>query len=280
MMTTLDSLQEVLQPLHQLPIRCFGFETKNEQIWYPMHWHRDIEMLYCVEDGLEVQVLQQVYHLQKGDLLFINSQEIHYTKGTIGNKIIVFQMTSSFFNRLNDDVFLRIDRDLLLKNSHISQIPQQLIEIYQLIEAKSQGYLLKVYSIIYNICYELVCHYRLENHDYKPLSKKHLNLMSDICDYIKNHLDQELSLTSLAQHFSYTPQYISSLFKKHLNISFLDYVNGLRVDQAIPLLLYSELSLTEIAKTCGFASPRAFNQIFYRHYHLLPHAYRQQNLKK
>lgn len=269
--------QEVLQPLSQLPIRCFTFVVKHGKInEWPMHWHRDIEILYCLEGTLEVQVKSQCYQLNQGDLLFINPEEIHCTKGILGSKILVLQMTHGFFSSLNDRFFFFVNRDLLLENSTNTPIANEIVEIYRLLEDKCEGYILKIYSLIYNICFELVCDYTLSTHDYKPLSKKNLDTMSEICDYIKDNLDQDLSLTKLGEIFSYTPQHLSSLFKKHLSISFLDYINGLRIDKAIPLLLHTEISLSDIAKDCGFASARAFNHSFIKHYGISPSSYRHQ----
>ncbi|WP_295504226.1 AraC family transcriptional regulator, partial [uncultured Streptococcus sp.] len=47
----------------------------------------------------------------------------------------------------------------------------------------------------------------------KSMSKA---IMEEVAAYLRQHTDQELSLTDLAQHFHYSPSHLSRTFKKKM----------------------------------------------------------------
>ena len=59
-----------------------------------------------------------------------------------------------------------------------------------------------------------------------------------------------------------TPPYLSKVFKTETGVSFVDYLNGIRVEQAKYLLLSSDSSLKEIAGATGFGDQSYFTRIF------------------
>ena len=60
-----------------------------------------------------------------------------------------------------------------------------------------------------------------------------------------------------------------------VNASPIDYLNGLRVDRALELLLTTELTVTEIAYACGFSSSQYFATVFGRQFGRSPSAARR-----
>lgn len=271
--------QELLIPLPKLPIRIFNFQTKDERLSYPMHWHKDIEMLYCMKGQLEVLINQQLYILTQGEIIFINPNEIHTTHGSKDNDILVFQMNGDFFSRLTDNLHFKIDRDLLLKKSKENDFGMMLLEIFSQVTNKEEGYLLKVYSLVYEMFYRLIKEYKLSGADIKILKQKKMNLLNEICLYIQKHYQEQLTLSQISIEFSYTPQYLSSLFSHHLNVT-LEYLNSVRVENSIHFLIDTDEQLSEIALQCGFSSPRAFNREFKKIYQIYPNEFRKQSYLK
>ena len=101
-------------------------------------------------------------------------------------------------------------------------------------------------------------------------------------DLIVEHVDlhytqQNLSLDEVSAAFSYTPKYLSRMFKAHMNIGFTEYVNNLRVQHACRLLESSDLSVSETAAACGFIDPQYFSKVFRSKTGLSPLAYRKRH---
>jgi len=83
-----------------------------------------------------------------------------------------------------------------------------------------------------------------------------------IKNFVAEHLDEDLRLISISEIFNMNANYLSSIFKKETGDSYIDYVNGRRVDKACELLETTDLSAKEIAYRCGYRNPNYFSRIF------------------
>ena len=88
-------------------------------------------------------------------------------------------------------------------------------------------------------------------------------LFETIVNYVDHHYrERDMSLGRLADTFSYTEKYLSSLFKKHMQIGFISYLNNLRVQYATELMEKGEGSISEIATKCGYSDYSYFSKVF------------------
>ncbi|WMC91939.1 response regulator transcription factor [Kineothrix sp. MB12-C1] len=95
-------------------------------------------------------------------------------------------------------------------------------------------------------------------------------------EYIENHYKENLSLGVLAEEMHMNPYYFSSFFKKNAGENFKDYVNRIRINHAVSLLLSTDRKVYEIASEVGFGDIRAFNEAFQRIYKETPSNYRKR----
>lgn len=79
------------------------------------------------------------------------------------------------------------------------------------------------------------------------------------------HRDPGLSLRGLADKVGASPNYVSQTLNDHLGVSFFDFVNGFRVDEAEALLRDTDRSVTDIALEVGFNSRSTFNAAVRKH---------------
>jgi two-component system, response regulator YesN len=91
----------------------------------------------------------------------------------------------------------------------------------------------------------------------------------------KNYLDSTLSLQDLADELDLSGSYISRILKQELGLSFVDYVNRVRVNRALQLLNELERSPEEIARLVGFRTAAALAQAFEKVLAITPDDYRK-----
>lgn len=96
--------------------------------------------------------------------------------------------------------------------------------------------------------------------------------------YMREHLNEKLSLDDLAIHVNLSVSQYCSLFKKKTSRSPLDYLTHLRIQKASRLLDFSDLKINSIANLVGYADPFYFTRVFSKIMGKSPKAYR--NLKK
>ena len=59
-----------------------------------------------------------------------------------------------------------------------------------------------------------------------------------------------------------SPNYFSSMFKKEMSRSAVNYITELRINQARELLYHSELSVVDISKKVGYEDSQYFFRVF------------------
>lgn len=90
-------------------------------------------------------------------------------------------------------------------------------------------------------------------------------LMIKIVDYVdKNFQNAQLSLSSTAEKFDISEQYLSIIFKDKTGKNFSTYIEHKRIDQASYLLRSTDLPVEDIASMTGYNSSNAFRKAFKR----------------
>lgn len=105
------------------------------------------------------------------------------------------------------------------------------------------------------------------------------NILLQLKAYIDAHYAQKITLSQLAEDFGYTPNYISSAFKKRFGDSPIQYLNHVRLQKACELLVQTSGSVQEIAQAVGFSDANYFSRLFSRQFCLSPATYRRGKSK-
>lgn len=81
--------------------------------------------------------------------------------------------------------------------------------------------------------------------------------------YIEEHYQERLTLNQVAQAMFVSPNYLSSLFMRHLNMHFTDCIQQIRIKKAQELIKREpQLKNYEIAERVGFCSVKYFSAVF------------------
>lgn len=75
-----------------------------------------------------------------------------------------------------------------------------------------------------------------------------------------------------------TPEHLSRLFKKHMNLHFSSYVNTERIKKASALLLDTDYPLVKIAELVGYGDVYYFCKIFKKYRLMTPTEYRKKHM--
>jgi AraC-like DNA-binding protein len=104
------------------------------------------------------------------------------------------------------------------------------------------------------------------------------DLVHGCCEYIVEHLAEELSLHKVAGRFLVSPEHLTRMFRKEKGISFYQYVLLQRVQASKKLLLRDpQRSMTDIAYSLGFSSSTLFSRTFRGLTGMTPSDYRHRH---
>lgn len=93
--------------------------------------------------------------------------------------------------------------------------------------------------------------------------------------YIDEHYEAKLRLEDVAEFLYMNPNYFSSLFKREMGLSFVDYVNELRIHKARSLLVETDEKVYEVSIQVGYSNFSYFNKLFKRLNGVTPQTYRE-----
>lgn len=95
--------------------------------------------------------------------------------------------------------------------------------------------------------------------------------------YIREHYNENIVINDLAERYGMSPNYFSSVFKKEVQQSTVNYITEIRMEKAKELLETSDLSVVDIAKKSGYEDSQYFFRVFKKHTGMTPLNYREQN---
>ncbi len=87
-------------------------------------------------------------------------------------------------------------------------------------------------------------------------------VLKQAVQYIDMHYDDQLQLTTVAEHCNISSGYLSRLFSEHMRVSFNDHLNSVRLDIAQGLLEEGDRTVKEISFSVGYQDPNYFSRIF------------------
>lgn len=116
----------------------------------------------------------------------------------------------------------------------------------------------------------------------KRLNKtKRLNLHCiKAMEYISDNLHRPLSVTEVAEHMGIDRTYLGKLFKSETGQTVLQYIRSKKIQTAQNMLVYSELSCSEISEYLGFASQSHFTENFKKVAGITPSEYKAKYYRK
>lgn len=100
-------------------------------------------------------------------------------------------------------------------------------------------------------------------------------LLKEVKDYIDKNYFNDISLDDIARHVAMSPGYLSKLFKENFDITIIDYLTRVRINNSIKLLKNPELHIKEIARKVGYHDSNYFSKVFKKITGKTPTEYRE-----
>lgn len=88
--------------------------------------------------------------------------------------------------------------------------------------------------------------------------------------YLEDNLAAAPTLRELVEHTHMSGSHLRELFRRQVGTSPSKYQNDLRMQRALRLLEQPQLTLSQIARACGFRDPEYFARRFRQYHHLPP----------
>jgi len=126
-----------------------------------------------------------------------------------------------------------------------------------------------------------VCHWVVKVLDtfmdtvYETKKVRNAKSLGEALKYIRENYNKDITLEDVARNVYISPYYLSHLFKEELNITFLEYLTMVRMEEAKKLLKDTSLSIVAIASQVGYEDASYFSKVFKKYVGISPAQYRK-----
>ena len=79
-----------------------------------------------------------------------------------------------------------------------------------------------------------------------------------------------IAVADLAGLCYFSEYHFMRFFKKHMNMTCIEYLNNLRLEKAVELLEDDNASILEVSLSVGFSNLSYFHRAFKKKYHMTP----------
>lgn len=246
----------------------------------PQHWHKCLELLYMVDGRINLKTYDGNYTLKNGNIAFLNQEVIHGTKAFSDEENIKYLVVLLSLNPLRKH-FEHIDSiNFTLEHNDTAKgkIQENLALIARLFAAKEKYYEVAINSLLYNIYHLLLTNCIEEN--VKPSYNGNNNFLyaKNAIEYIGIHFTEDISLQKVASHVGLSPSYFSRYFKSITKNTFIQYLNEVRLENALRDLTENRVSVTNTALNNGFSSVKSLIRICKEVYNCTPTQYKKKYL--
>lgn len=259
------------------PIEKFHFrETGTNSLSGIRHTHNEsCEILQVLHGSGTMMIKNRLYPIKPNAVFLVGKMELHsavpdsdnYTRNilNISDRYLDNILTLSESSGTVKELF---ERQCVFLNDDVQEALNTRFEDIALMEYKQStglGFLQAITGILY----------LLMETDTQQAESLH-NSVSDAIRYMNANMDRLLTLDEICDYIHLSKYHFCRLFRKSTNMSPFCYIVERRISKAKKLLLYTTLSISEIAEKTGFGSFSAFSNAFLKKEGVAPREFRRK----
>ena len=268
------------------PFQHYTMVTDSCNIFVPYHWHKEIEIILVMEGEVELLLDGNKQLLKKGDIIFVNSGQLHqYTSLT--KRLIYYAYVFPMD-------FLKFEDEDITQTTIIEPLCQQELCFPTVLPRTSS-----CYERVHQLIRSIICSNEKQEESFQLLTKAYLYEMIGLLSqnglltrqlnpsrelttyrkillYIQEHYQDRITVADISDHLCMSANYFSAYFTKHFGRNFVDFLVHYRIEKACVLLAAGDdCSVTQAALQTGFENISYFIKRFKAVTGMTPAAYRK-----
>ena len=254
----------------------FHFITNAE---VSTHYHQNPEVFYVLTGELKVQIDETTFLMKQGDIILINANKRHTMNGNeelLGARFeIDFHLLAEYMESMQLLFWCNSVAD---KNAAYADLREVFDHILSRYFEKDEKSALDLQALYFQAAHILTSNFLVKADDTRLNmdDSQDRQRVRRIQNYIQANYQSQISLNNLSDQLYLSNAYLSKYVKKHLGLTFMEYLNNVRLFHAVDELLYTKKNMTHIALDNGFPTSAAFTKAFRDIYGEAPSEYRRK----
>lgn len=256
----------------------------NANFDYPVHYHPEYEINLVLNTSGQRIVGDSIEAFEGIDLAMIGPNIGHAWRGDLveGNHVITIQFSEQLVDMalIDKKLFkhikqLLVDAKMGLKFSKEAQLKMKDM-IVGLTHMQGFQTVLAFFSLLNEMAVS-DRYYLVSNHydSSGTLQTTKSRRIAKVCDYMEKNFHSDISLSDVASLVGMSDSAFSHFFKSKTNMTFIDYLNDMRIAHACQLLLETQQTVYEVCYSSGFNNISNFIRMFKKRKNMTPNAYRE-----
>lgn len=268
------------ETIHETDLLHVRFELQDAPAFvFPAHWHEYVEILYLIRGQFSAIVQATEYQLNEGDLIIINSGDLHMTRSNTCTYLLLQISASQMRQYLPNFDTMRFDT-IIPCSEQPAPLRALLSEMNEIRQNPSDSYQLLFTSRLYEFLYHLCRSY---SHQIPSASltgsQRDLQRVTHVMNWVKVHYPEPLSLETAADSLALSKEYFCRLFKKYTGQTFLEYLNDVRTMHLYEDLQNSDETITVLMEKNGLSNYKIFMRTFKKLYGSTPQKMRSNRIQ-
>lgn len=248
------------------------------------HFHSYYEIYYLLEGERNYFIKDRTYHVFRGNLVFVNSGQIHKTtmRSPVHERILLVaseDLIDEFSRKAGDSDPPFSARSGVLKLTEREQkwVEALLFRIIEEIREKRSAYVQEVQALFQELLIFILRTDGPSEGEYPSMRSAKHRKVNEVANYICSNFAEISSLDRLSERFYISKYYLCRIFKEVTGMTISQYINANRLKAAEKMLRESADSVTHISAASGFGSVTYFNKVFRESLGISPVQYRRSN---
>lgn len=259
--------------LHEWKDNFLPFIAHANVSYYMMrgNWHDSIEILYIIEGTGSVICDAQETDFVAGDIIIINSNELHLISSKTKPVYHCFIIGLEFFKQNGFDIE-KFRFATKFNDDEAAKLIIEAIRYFKQEDKSSRFFVPNMRSIA------LLLASRLYTYHSEKISSAKKSVQKDYIkkglEYINENYCSPLTLEVISQNINISKYHFLREFKLYTGYTATKYISILRCEQAKKLLETNDYAVSEVANMVGYENLSHFSKTFKAYSGLLPSEYR------
>ena len=249
------------------------------------HTHDYYEFYFFLQGEVDLMVSGRAFPMQAGNVALIPPGIAHYMVNRNENtpyRRFIFWVSREYYEQLKEVsadysyiITQAVENGQYVYHNGLSTFNALHEKCYRLLEEIHTAHFGKETKI--NLCVNdlMLQLNRMAYENNNPVKhSENQSLYIRLMQYIEEHLEDDLSLDELANHFYVSKFHIAHIFKDNLGLSIHQYITKKRLEMCRNALL-SDSSISKTFHTYGFKDYSSFFRAFKKEYGLSPKEYKE-----
>ncbi len=250
------------------------------------HFHKDIELLSVHESCMGYSVNGNNIFLEKGDTIFVNSDQLHYSYAVEpheGRYVIAVMHPSLLCANYAVEAksVMPVISNKKIPYIHFRKGDRDAADMQELVlylgrQAIGNEFLItKTFFEIWDILLNRINESGRFSQDDITNQSLHNDVLKAMMSYVDKNYMNPISLAQIASAGGISRSLCNSIFNKYTQMTPVEYIMHFRARKVADLLQSGSLSMSEIAEMTGFSSASYMAETFKKFYRFSPREYKK-----